>query len=311
MDTNVSTPQAVATVISVEGQAFARDPAGQMRALKAGDVLREGDTIVTMPGGQVQLAFLDGHMLSLLPNESFQFTAETSPTSRPDVAEASLPAGEAERVIQALERGENIDDLLDPTAAGLDGGGNNGGNDFVRLLRITESLTTQGFVFGDAASREGLSPQEDGVTVGGVATSNPFNFAPVAEDVAATGQEDAASISLTLAASDIDGAIASYTITSLPSNGVLYRDSALSQVIDVGDSITSPTVYLVPGTNWFGSTSFRYTATDNQGRISNSATAIFNIESVNDAPTITITANDFTEDDGSAVDGAVAATYVT
>ncbi|MGB9129781.1 MAG: retention module-containing protein, partial [Thiobacillus sp.] len=147
MDTNVTTPQAVATVIAIEGQAFARDPSGQMRPLKPGDVLLEGDTIVTMPGGQVQLAFLDGQILTLLPNETFQFSAETSPGTRPEVAEAALPAGEADRIIQALERGENIDDLLDPTAAGLQGGGNNAGNDFVRLLRIVEDVSPLTFQF--------------------------------------------------------------------------------------------------------------------------------------------------------------------
>ena len=82
MDTSVSTPQAVATVIAVEGQAFARTPAGQMRQLKAGDVIREGETIVTMLGGQVQLAFVDGHILSVLPNETFHFGAETSSGTR-------------------------------------------------------------------------------------------------------------------------------------------------------------------------------------------------------------------------------------
>ena len=53
MDTSVSTTQAVATVISVEGQAFARSPAGHMRPLKPGDVVREGETIITLLGGQV------------------------------------------------------------------------------------------------------------------------------------------------------------------------------------------------------------------------------------------------------------------
>ncbi|MDP2266325.1 MAG: retention module-containing protein, partial [Thiobacillus sp.] len=284
MDTSVSTPQAIATVISVEGQAFARDPAGQMRALKPGDILREGDTIVTMPGGQVQLAFLDGHMLTLLPNETFQFSAETSPTSRPDVAEASLPAGEAERIIQALERGENIDDLLDPTAAGLDGGGNNAGNDFVRLLRIVEGVSSQDLQFGDGASRAGLSPQEDNDALAGLAASNTFNFAPVAADVAVAGQEDAALISLTLSASDLDGTIASYTIASLPSNGTLYSDAALSQAIVAGDSVTGSAVYFVPDANWNGSTVFSYTAIDNLGRVSNSASVTVNVAAVNDAP---------------------------
>ena len=148
MDTSVSTPQAVATVISVEGQAFARTPAGQMRALKAGDVIREGETIVTSANGQVQLAFVDGPILSMLPNETFHFSAETSTNTRPSTAEASLAAGDIDRVIQALERGENIDDVLDPTAAGVDGGGENGGNGFVRLLRIVEGVGGGEIPFG-------------------------------------------------------------------------------------------------------------------------------------------------------------------
>ena len=150
MDTSVSTPQAVATVISVEGQAFARTPAGQMRALKAGDVIREGETIVTLAGGQVQLAFVDGHILSVLPNETYHFSAETSASTRPSAAEASLAAGDIERVIQALERGENIDDVLDPTAAGVDGAGENSGNGFVRLLRIVEGVGSEELPFGTA-----------------------------------------------------------------------------------------------------------------------------------------------------------------
>ncbi|MFZ3260033.1 MAG: retention module-containing protein, partial [Thiobacillus sp.] len=382
MDASVSTPQAVATIIAVEGQAFARDPAGQMRPLKPGDVLLEGDTIVTMPGGQVQLAFLDGQMLTLLPNESFLFSAETSPTSRPEVAEAALPAGEAERIIQALERGENIDDLLDPTAAGLEGGGGDGGSSFVRLLRIAEGVdSTTLFEFesaglatlvpadppenssgsdipavtplndapttsavtlaaiaedsgartitqaellanaadidGDTLAASGLAisagdgtlvdngngtwsytpaSNDDsnvsfsytisdgaGGTVGGSATLDitPVNDAPTATAVSASGAEDAASISITLSASDIDGTIASHTISSLPANGTLYADAALTTAVAAGDSLSSATVYFVPAANWNGSTSFNYTATDNGGETSNSATASITVNPLN------------------------------
>jgi surface adhesion protein len=162
MDTLTSTPQAVATVVAVEGQAFARNPAGEMRALKAGDVLLEGDTIVTRPGGQVQLALADGERLTLLPNESFTFTAETSPHSRPSPDEAALAANEAERIIQALERGEDIDAQLEDTAAGLEGGGNNQGNDFVRLLRIVEGVSPLAFEFGTPLTDETLPIPEGG-----------------------------------------------------------------------------------------------------------------------------------------------------
>jgi len=91
MDTNVTTPQAVATVIAVEGQAYARDPAGQMRPLKAGDVLREGDTVVTLPGGNVQLAFLDGQMLTLLPNEPSSSAPKHPPAHAPKSPKPPCP----------------------------------------------------------------------------------------------------------------------------------------------------------------------------------------------------------------------------
>ncbi|MEW6119492.1 MAG: retention module-containing protein [Pseudomonadota bacterium] len=155
MDTLATTPQAVATVIAVEGQAFARNPAGELRPLKAGDVLLEGDTIVTRPGSQVQLAMLDGERLTLLPNESFTFTAETAPHARSEPDGTALEAGEAERIIQALERGEDIDAQIEDTAAGLEGGGNNQGNDFVRLLRIIEGVSPLAFEFDT-----GLPPAE-------------------------------------------------------------------------------------------------------------------------------------------------------
>ncbi|MDP1863948.1 MAG: retention module-containing protein, partial [Thiobacillus sp.] len=263
MDTSVSTPQAVATIISVEGQAFARNPAGQMRAIKAGDVLLEGDTVVTMPGGLVQLAFLDGHMLTLLPNETFKFTAETSPTSRPDIAEASLPAGEAERVIQALERGENIDDQLDPTAAGLDGGSNNSGNDFVRLLRIVEDISPLDFQFNAPGSAEiqefdnanatsGLPSSTGTITDNDpVPTVSTLGNVTVAEGVAAVFTVNLSNASTTptsfaLALTNGSAVVGSdYTNALVFSNGVTYDSGAGTVSVPAGVTsftVTVPTV---------------------------------------------------------------------
>ncbi|MFP5418618.1 MAG: retention module-containing protein, partial [Gammaproteobacteria bacterium] len=209
MDTTVTAPQAIATVIAVEGQAFARDPSGQMRPLKAGDVLLEGDTVVTLAGGQVQLAFLDGHMLTLLPNESFKFTAETSPTSRPEVAEASLPAGEADRIIQALDRGEDIDAQLEDTAAGLAGGGDNSGNGFVRLLRIAESLGGTPFQFTSPTPQQTFLELENRTPTAGETSEDKTatgNTAPVTSLADVTVTEDTSvSVAVLDYVSDADG----------------------------------------------------------------------------------------------------------
>ena len=220
MDTLTSTPQAVATVVAVEGQAFARNPAGEMRALKAGDVLLEGDTIVTRPGGQVQLALADGERLTLLPNESFTFTAETSPHSRPSPDEAALAANEAERIIQALERGEDIDAQLEDTATGLDGGGNNQGNDFVRLLRIVEGVSPLAFEFGTPLTDETLPIPEGGDN----------------NAAAASAPEPAARVTLSADAAVTEGGSMIYTATvdRAPSG------SPLVLTLSNGASITIP-----------------------------------------------------------------------
>jgi hypothetical protein len=265
MDTNVSTPQAVATVISVEGQAFARDPAGQMRPLRAGDVLREGDSIVTLPGGQVQLAFLDGKLLTLLPDETFQFSAETAPTSRPDVAEASLPAGEAERIIQALERGEDIDAQLEETAAGLNGGADNAGNSFVRLLRIAEGVDPLAFQF---ETRDTAEPEFIGANANTVVTDPPLptptpiptithvgdasgtvNNVTVPEGTAAVftvNLSNASSTATTFALTLADGTALlgdDYTNAMVFSNGVTFSGGNVSVPAGVTSfTVTVPTV---------------------------------------------------------------------
>jgi uncharacterized delta-60 repeat protein len=55
-------------------------------------------------------------------------------------------------------------------------------------------------------------------------TITSVNDAPQAIDTSASGLEDAASVAITLAASDPDGTIASYRIVSLPANGGLFSD---------------------------------------------------------------------------------------
>ncbi|NDY94073.1 DUF4347 domain-containing protein, partial [Ideonella livida] len=125
------------------------------------------------------------------------------------------------------------------------------------------------------------------------------NTAPTASNVSASGNEDAASITITLSGSDADGTIASYTVSTLPSHGTLYSDAGLTQVVAAGDSVNAATLYFVPDADWNGSTSFSYTATDNSGATSTSATASLTVNAVNDAPE----GGDVTDPDWDATDG--------
>ena len=69
----------------------------------------------------------------------------------------------------------------------------------------------------------------DGVEDSLVATTTVnivANIAPDSFDSTANGDEDDASIAVTISGSDSDGTISGYNILSLPTNGTLYRDAA-------------------------------------------------------------------------------------
>ncbi len=139
----------IATVVAVIGTAFVRDSKGHQRVLKPGDVLKEGDVVITPDGAKVELAMGDTSHLFIEPRQTVAITAELSDTTRPDRSEAELGSGTVDRVIQALNQGGSLDNLIEDPAAGNNGGGaGNEGSNFVRLLRIAEALNPLGFEFG-------------------------------------------------------------------------------------------------------------------------------------------------------------------
>ena len=54
---------AIATVVAVTGKAYARNADGELREIRPGDVLLEGETVVTPDGGSVELSLSDGSPL--------------------------------------------------------------------------------------------------------------------------------------------------------------------------------------------------------------------------------------------------------
>ncbi|MCB1957399.1 MAG: retention module-containing protein, partial [Rhodocyclaceae bacterium] len=156
--------QAIATVVAVIGKAYARSPEGVQRELKPGDVLLEGETVVTAPGGQVELALGTGDLLTVHPEQVMVMSADMIPGGGPSTDEGALADGSIERVIQALEAGRTLDGELEAPAAGVDGGGTGDGNDFVRLLRIAEGVDPLSVTFaGEAAATE---PDQSGAATG-------------------------------------------------------------------------------------------------------------------------------------------------
>ncbi len=120
------------------------------------------------------------------------------------------------------------------------------------------------------------------------------NDLPTTNAGSGSGNEDATSIAVSLSGADVDGTVASFRITSLPGNGTLYSDAALTSAIAVNGTVTATgnaaTVYFVPAANFNGAPTFQYTAIDNDGGVDASpATATITVNAVNDAPTASIT----------------------
>ena len=274
----MATAQPVATVVAVTGTAYARDAEGRMRLLRAGDAINEGETVVTSSGGRVELAFEDGSVLPVEQNQSIAVTAELSETSRPQALDAQLGDASIAQVIQALNDGGNLDDALEAPAAGLAGGAGGEGNNFVRLLRITEGVDPLAFDFAPTEpdridERLPGAPEADDGTPATTTPTPPSTVPAVTVDLelgadgtapTLTGTyTDASSVTVTITGSD--GSTQTVTATLNPDGSWSVDTSTLSFTEEVTYTATA-------------------TATDNSN---NTATAT-DTDSFDLQPTVTV-----------------------
>lgn len=156
----------IATVLSITGQAWARDAEGNLRELRAGDAIQEGETLVTSDNGSVQLDFGDGLEPALIEGgQEIAMTPELDANAPVEVADSSVLDEDLEALLAALDEEDgDLLDILDATAAGAGGGGGEGGgHDFVRLARISEAVDPLSFEFGTARTAELTTPEGDGI----------------------------------------------------------------------------------------------------------------------------------------------------
>ncbi|GHU38686.1 hypothetical protein AGMMS50256_38140 [Betaproteobacteria bacterium] len=138
----MATPIPVARVSAVQGQASAKGENGTLRPLHVGDYLYEGEIVITGANSYVDVTTQDGLALTYGANETVKLDAEVLARITPDTTDSSVNAGgdDFNRIVTALNQGENLDDLLEEPAAGAGGGDAGGGPSFVRLLRIVEGV---------------------------------------------------------------------------------------------------------------------------------------------------------------------------
>ena len=80
----------VARVGKITGEAFARDADGNVRRLKSGDPVREGEVVQAAPGGQVEMRLADGRPVTVGANEAAKFDAEVAGGDLPDAGDSAV-----------------------------------------------------------------------------------------------------------------------------------------------------------------------------------------------------------------------------
>ncbi|WP_432823519.1 Calx-beta domain-containing protein, partial [Trichloromonas sp.] len=122
----------IATVVKISGKAYLKTPDGKMTLLIVGDVLHEGEVVVTAIDGRVELDFGGGSFLVLPAEQTTLITAEIADSFALYNEDIIDEEPHIETIFEALGVQER--------SSGFTGGIGNDGNNFVRLERIAQVL---------------------------------------------------------------------------------------------------------------------------------------------------------------------------
>ena len=325
--------EVIARVGKITGEAFARDPDGNVRRLKSGDPIREGDVVQTAEGGQVQLTLADGRELLVGANEAAKIDAEVAAPDLPNAGDSAVqnnPQGfiKVAKAIVGPDGTFSFDDDGGQVKASVD---QKDGHTFIELMRIVENVDPLAFQFSTTrfpltgtiqggATTQVLASAGLQLAANLVITVTGNNDAPVAQAASFSVAEDAAVLSGSVVATDVDAnATLSFALNSAAPAGLTFNANG-SYSFDASNA-----AYQSLGVGQFAVLTVPYTVTDDQGATS-TANLVITVTGTNDAPvavddsisatedtlftsTVSLIAND--TDVNGPTKTAVAGTYTT
>jgi VCBS repeat-containing protein len=176
-------------------------------------------------------------------------------------------------------------------------------------------ILTVPFTVTDSDGQVSSPPADLTIIIGAV------NDPPVATSVSPNGNEDTP-IPVKLAGTDVDGTVASVTVTTLPpaTQGILYLHDGITPV-PAGTVLTpdqASGLIFKPAPNFNGTVTIPFEVTDNNGAISAPADANITVNAVNDPPVAINSSTNTLQDinanvslTGTDVDGTVTNVTVT
>ncbi|WP_146748003.1 retention module-containing protein, partial [Achromobacter sp. HZ01] len=186
-----------AVVNEITGRAWIRNSDGSLTELHQGSKVPAGSEVVTASGATVSLQVGDGMPIVIGEGREVAMNGDMGgPLADPSEAAVAPPSGtDSDRLLAALRDGRDPFDELDPTAAVVAGGGDNGGSSFVRLARILETTSPLDLAYPNPARANDVLPRLSGLGSRGddeeaTVTPTTVNNAPNALDDAGRGGQD-------------------------------------------------------------------------------------------------------------------------
>ncbi|WP_458525809.1 retention module-containing protein, partial [Onishia taeanensis] len=248
----------IATVVSITGQAWARDAEGNLRELQQGDQLLDGETLVTSDNGAVELDFADGlPPVAIGGGQQVAMNDELNADEPVDPNEASAQGEGIGALLAALDGDGDLLEDLEATAAGAGGGALGGGHSFIQLARIVESIDPLAFAFdtarGNGVFNEGRSPRQFAFEDTDASTATPDTSAEITVSltdatsanvantpISGTTSDVEAGQLVTLVISDDDATTADVTVSAAVEADGRYTTTAdLSSLNDGSLSVTA------------------------------------------------------------------------
>jgi len=143
----------IGKIIAMTGVATVQNEKGDKRALHPGDQIQTGDSIQTTAGVDVDVQLANGRVIHIGSDQMVAFTPELAEVFAPTEADSAVNVATIDTVIQAIQDGRDINQVLEETAAG-GAGGSDGSHSALYLERINQTLNTFGF------EDDGASPDQ-------------------------------------------------------------------------------------------------------------------------------------------------------
>jgi len=180
------------TVVSINGlealvgKVMVLKANGDKVPLKLNDTVDPGDTIITPKGVIVELELVNGKIMQIFAEQTVKVTEELADAIPPSTGDSAVDYATIQSVIKAINEGRDINEVLEETAAGNEGGsGVSEGHGFIDLARILEPTTDLNFPDDRRAQEEqdiepGFSePNDANVFDDGTGTGGSGGPAPI------------------------------------------------------------------------------------------------------------------------------------